>query len=87
LFALWIEAVFMVIYPFVLIKLGRRRDRGPRLPRLIYLPINLTVGWMIIIVRWLFSMWSIYARFTIGRGTLVPLMATQQLVVQPPYRY
>jgi hypothetical protein len=54
LFALWIEAVFMVIYPFVLIKLGRRRDRGLRLPRLIYLPINLAVGWMIIIVRWLF---------------------------------
>lgn len=83
-----IEAVFfMVIYSFVLIKLGRWRDRWLRWPRLIHQPINLAVGWMIIIVRWLFSMWSIYARFTIGRGTLVALMATQKLVVQLPYRY
>ena len=81
-----IEAVFfMLIYPFVLIKLWRRRDRWLRWPRLIYQPNNLAVGW-IIIVRWLFSMWSIYARFTIGRGTPVPLMATQKLVVQLPYR-
>jgi hypothetical protein len=39
------------IYLFVLIKLGRRRDRGLRLPRLIYQLLNLALGWMIIIVK------------------------------------
>jgi protein-S-isoprenylcysteine O-methyltransferase Ste14 len=35
----------------------------------------------------LFGLWSNYVQFTIGRGTPVPIMATQKLIVQPPYSY
>jgi protein-S-isoprenylcysteine O-methyltransferase Ste14 len=41
----------------------------------------------LILAGWLFAIWSIYAQFTLGRGTPVPLMATQKLVVQPPYTW
>jgi len=36
---------------------------------------------------WLFAIWSIYVQFTIGRGTPIPVMATQELIIQPPYAY
>jgi protein-S-isoprenylcysteine O-methyltransferase Ste14 len=42
---------------------------------------------LLILPSWLFGMWSIYSQFTIGRGTPVPLMATQKLIIQPPYAY
>ena len=36
---------------------------------------------------WLLAMWTIVVQFSIGRGTPVPLMATQELVVDGPYRF
>ena len=35
----------------------------------------------------MFQLWSIKAQIKIGRGTPMPLMATQNLVVQKPYSY
>jgi protein-S-isoprenylcysteine O-methyltransferase Ste14 len=52
-----------------------------------YEPFNLIFGVVFILLGWLFAIWSIYAQFTVGRGTPVPLMATQKLVIQPPYSY
>jgi hypothetical protein len=43
------------------------------------------LGWLLIVVGWLFAMWSIKSQFTLGKGMPVPLMATQKLIVQPPY--
>jgi protein-S-isoprenylcysteine O-methyltransferase Ste14 len=86
--ALLIEAIFfMVIFPFVLIVLGSSLDQWLQWPRIRYEPVNLILGWLFVVAGWLFSMWSIYAQFTLGRGTPVPLMATQKLIVQPPYTY
>lgn len=86
--ALLVEAVFfLVIFPFALLALGSVLDRWLQWPRLAYPPINLVLGWLLIVAGWLFAMWSIYVQFTLGRGTPVPLMATQKLVVQPPYSY
>jgi len=88
LFALMVEAIFfMVIFPFVLITLGSSLDQWLRWSPIHYEPVNLILGWLLITVGWFFSMWSIYTQFTIGRGTPVPLMATQKLIVQPPYTY
>jgi protein-S-isoprenylcysteine O-methyltransferase Ste14 len=88
LVALSVEAVFfIVILPFALIALGSWIDQWLRWPRLTYQPINLVLGGLFIVAGWLFAMWSIYVQFTLGRGTPVPLMATQKLIVQPPYAY
>ncbi len=88
LVALLVEAIFfMIIFPFVLIALGKLLDQWLQWPPILYKTINLFLGWLFIVAGWLFSMWSIYTQFTIGRGTPVPLMATQKLIVQPPYTY
>lgn len=88
LVALVAEAVFfMLVLPVVLVALGASLDRWLGWPQLTYQPVNLLLGWLFIVAGWLFATWSIYAQFVIGRGTPVPVMATQKLVVQPPYSY
>ncbi len=86
--ALLFEAVvFLFILPAALIYAGRGLDGWFHWPQIRLGPINLIIGWLFILSGWLFAVWSIYVQFTIGRGTPVPLMATQKLIIQPPYSY
>jgi protein-S-isoprenylcysteine O-methyltransferase Ste14 len=79
--------IFLFILPWLFIRLGARLDQWLQLPPILHPPFNLILGWLLILLGWLFGMWSNYTQFTIGRGTPVPLMATQKLVIQPPYMY
>jgi len=79
--------IFLIILPLILITLGARIDQWLQWSPILYKPLNLIVGWLLILAGWLFGMWSNYSQFTIGRGTPVPLMATQKLIIQPPYSY
>jgi len=88
LVALLVEAIFfLIIFPFVLISLGESLDQWLQWSPILYTAINLILGLLLIVAGWLFAMWSIYVQFTIGRGTPVPLMATQKLIIQPPYTF
>ncbi len=78
---------FLGLLPYILITLGRALDRRLRWSPRQYRPINLLLGGLFMAGGWLLGMWSVHAQFTLGRGTPVPLMATQKLVVQPPYTY
>ena len=79
--------IFLLVLPLVLISLGSLLNRWLHWSPLRYEPVNLVLGLLLIVVGWLFGIWSVYAQFTLGRGTPVPLMATQKLVVQPPYTW
>ena len=79
--------IFLLLLPWALIALGARLDFWLQWPPLLYYPINLILGLLLIVPGLLFAFWSNYAQYTLGRGTPVPLMATQNLVVQPPYTY
>ena len=51
-------------------------------------PLSRTVlGGSLISMGSIFLFWSIWAQREIGKGTPMPLMATQNLVVQKPYSY
>ena len=50
-------------------------------------PGNLIVGVLLILPSGLLGLWANHGLFTTGRGTPVPLMATQELIVEPPYTY
>ena len=79
--------LFLVILPWALVRLGGRLDRALGWPALRYPPVNAIVGGLMILAGWLLGMWSNYLQFTLGRGTPVPVMATQKLIVRPPYSY
>ncbi len=39
------------------------------------------------VAGWLFANWTVKVQFSFGKGTPIPLMATQKLVVKRPYTY
>jgi len=79
--------VFLLLVPGLVVGVGARLDEWLQWPAIFPPPSNLLVGCLLALPSWLFALWSIDRQFTIGRGTPVPLMATQRLVVEPPYTY
>ncbi len=79
--------VFLLLLPWALIALGTQLDQWLHWPPLLFWPVNLGLGLLLIVSGLLFGFWSNYVQFTVGKGTAVPLMATQKLIVQPPYTY
>ena len=78
---------FIVILPLALIRLGGRLDRVLDWPAFLYPPANAILGGLLILAGWLLGIWANYVQFTLGRGTPVPVMATQKLIICPPYSY
>jgi protein-S-isoprenylcysteine O-methyltransferase Ste14 len=78
--------VFIVLLPISLLRLGARLDRrrGWRRP---LAPALRVVGAALSLGGWLLGVWTNYVQFTAGRGTPVPVMATQELIVRAPYAY
>ncbi len=79
--------IFLLILPVALFTLGSALDRWLSFPPLHFPPFNLILGVMLIAIGWPLAIWTIYVQFTLGRGTPVPLMATQKLIVKPPYTF
>lgn len=79
--------IFLVILPGGLILLGRFLDKVLNWQPVLYQPANIIVGVLGILCGWGLGLWSNYVQFNIGRGTPVPLMATQKLIIQPPYSF
>jgi len=84
---LFMAPIFLFILPFIFIKLGAWLDQIFQFPPILVSPYNFVLGCLLILSGLLFAFWSNYSQFTLGRGTPVPLMATQKLIVQPPYTY
>ena len=79
--------VFLVILPWALVRLGGRLDRALGWPALRYPPANAILGGLMALAGWLLGLWTNHVQFTLGRGTPVPVMATQTLLICPPYSY
>jgi protein-S-isoprenylcysteine O-methyltransferase Ste14 len=77
--------LFVIILPLTILSLGGRLDRVLGWPVLLYPPVNAIIGGIMILGAWLLALWTIYLQFTLGRGTPVPVVATQKLIVDPPY--
>lgn len=79
--------IFLGILPAGLFFLSRWFDHQFDLTPLAFGIINLILGCIFIAIGILLGLWSNYVQFTAGRGTPVPIMATQQLLTQKPYSY
>lgn len=85
--AMGLEAVFFIfLLPAGLYYLSGWLDGLLGLPRGANW-LQVIIGILILTPAWFVALWAIYAQFTRGRGTPVPLMATQKLVISPPYSY
>jgi len=88
LIGLIIEGVFFLgILPGALIYFSTRLDHQFELPHLAFGVIHVILGCVFIGMGFLLGWWANYVQFTVGRGTPVPIMATQRLIIQKPYSY
>jgi protein-S-isoprenylcysteine O-methyltransferase Ste14 len=86
LLALFPAALFFLgLVPHTVYRLGAALDRRLRRPRLALGPASLLLSALALVAGVALALWSIYVQFTRGRGTPLPVMATQRLVVRPPY--
>lgn len=86
--ALLIEGVFFLgLLPGALGCFSGRIDDQYALPPLAFGAINTVLGSGLAVAGFLFGWWTVYVQFTVGRGTPVPIMATQELITQRPYSY
>ncbi len=79
--------LFLIILPTALVYFSSVLDNRFQLSSFDYGTVNLILGSLLILAGISFGLWSNYVQFTIGRGTPVPVMATQQLIIQKPYNY
>jgi protein-S-isoprenylcysteine O-methyltransferase Ste14 len=79
--------IFWFIIPIFIIIVSSYVDQWFHLSKLYYGLINPVTGSLFIVVGWLFANWTIKVQFSVGKGTPIPLMATQRLVINGPYTY
>ena len=78
---------FMGLLPAALRYLSARLDRALHLPRLRLEPVNRLVGSLMMVGGWFLAVGTVAVQLTAGRGTPVPAMAPQTLLVDGPYRF
>jgi protein-S-isoprenylcysteine O-methyltransferase Ste14 len=84
---LCLAPIFLFALPWLVVHLGARLDQRMQWTPVPSRPVNLIVGFLMILPSGLLGLWANHRQFTTGRGTPVPLMATQELIVEPPYTF
>ncbi len=79
--------VFVLLIPFVILKGSASIDRWLHILPFDFGLINLVAGGAMALIGMLFAMWSIVDQLTRGRGTPLPVMATQTLLITGPFAY
>lgn len=79
--------VFLFLFPYILVILLSRLDAALRLPVLQFGAINYIIGGLLLTIGAAFGFLSIFQQMTQARGTPIPVMATQKLLVQGVFKY
>jgi len=78
---------FVLILPYLLINSSTKIDARLQLPQFDAGVLNVMVGLLLVIAGGFLALWSIEAQISVGKGTPVPVMPTQKLVVKAPFTY
>jgi protein-S-isoprenylcysteine O-methyltransferase Ste14 len=79
--------VFWIVIPFFIAFGSAYIDPWLSLPRFFYGWPNILIGLILIVTGWLFANWTVKVQFSSGKGTPIPLMPTQKLIIKRPYTY
>jgi protein-S-isoprenylcysteine O-methyltransferase Ste14 len=84
---LLVGPVFLGLLPFLVAAVGPRLDRRLGLPGLGIGTVSRVVGGLVTVVGFSLGFWSVNTQLKRGRGTPLPVMPTQQLLTDGPFRY
>lgn len=79
--------LFAFLLPFTLYRLVPRLDAVLGLPELAFGAGNLIIGGVLMVVGLFYAFWSIGDQLFTAKGTPLPVMATQKLLVSGPFRH
>jgi len=79
--------IFWIVIPIFVIVVSSYVDQWFHLLKFRYGLMNPVIGSLCIVVGWLFANWTVKVQFSVGKGTPIPMMATQRLVTSGPYTY
>ena len=79
--------VFLGLLPFLVAGVGPRLDRRLGLRPLKIGRANRIVGGLLTVVGFSLGFWSVITQLDRGRGTPLPVMPTQELLTEGPFRY
>ena len=79
--------LFLILLPYILLVVSPSLDARLGLGRFNASPASLVIGGILFAVGLVLAQWSIYAQFTRGRGTPLPVIPTQRLLTTGPFRY
>ncbi len=79
--------VFLGLLPFLVAGVGPRLDRRLGLPSLKIGRVNRVVGGLLTVLGFSLGFWSVITQLDRGRGTPLPVMPTQELLTEGPFRY
>jgi len=79
--------IFLVLIPLVVIWLGPKLDAYFGIPTINVKPYRMIFIILISIPGYCLALWSIITQIKIGRGTPLPMMATQNLLIIGPFKY
>lgn len=77
----------VVLIPLSVAMTASAIDEWIGIPRITNDLFKYLVGGIVMLIGLLFALWSIAAQLTRGRGTPLPMMATQILLTSGPFRY
>lgn len=79
--------LFVILLPLFFLKAGATLDMFWNLPGFDFGFLNKLTGWAAILIGFYFALWSILSQIQSGRGTPIPAMATQKLLINGPFKY
>ena len=79
--------VFLGLLPFLVAGVGPRLDRRLGLPSLKIGRVNRVLGGLLTVLGFGLGFWSVVTQLDRGRGTPLPVMPTQELLTEGPFRY
>ena len=82
-----VAPVFLGLLPLLVGAAGRRIDRGIGLPPLRIGIAGQALGAALTTAGFSLGLWSVYVQLDRGRGTPLPMLPTQELLTDGPFRY
>ncbi|MBE0688277.1 MAG: hypothetical protein IH585_19970 [Anaerolineaceae bacterium] len=78
--------LFLLLIPLLLIRGLPAVDKIIDFPSLSFGIINIAIGGIMVLIGATYAFWSIISQLTRARGTPLPMMATQKLLIDGPFK-
>ena len=79
--------LFLFLIPVLLIRGLPTVDKMIGLPSFSFGIINVVVGGIMVLIGATYALWSIISQLTRAKGTPLPMMATQKLLIDGPFKH